>query len=200
MGLADRLDTLVGLFAVGIRPSGAADPWGLRRAALSVVLTLVGKGLSLSLTEAIAATAEQLPVQVPFGVQREVLDYIVGRYQGYLRDQGYDHAPVLAVLNARGSNPYLALQTLHELVPYMAEPDWGAVLDQYAYPVRPGPLDHLRVVQRAEALFLEVDETNAPAIALYRRLGFHQVGHRPNYYRSVEHGPTGALVMRRDLR
>ncbi|TIV89777.1 MAG: GNAT family N-acetyltransferase, partial [Mesorhizobium sp.] len=41
--------------------------------------------------------------------------------------------------------------------------------------------------QRAEALFLEVDETNAPAIGLYRRLGFIQVGHRPNYYRSTEH-------------
>jgi ribosomal-protein-alanine N-acetyltransferase len=54
--------------------------------------------------------------------------------------------------------------------------------------------------QRAEALFLEVDETNLPAIALYRRLGFRQVGQRPNYYRSPEHGPTGALVMRRDLR
>ncbi|MDG4899830.1 MAG: ribosomal-protein-alanine N-acetyltransferase [Mesorhizobium sp.] len=54
--------------------------------------------------------------------------------------------------------------------------------------------------QRAEALFLEVDETNTPAIALYRRLGFRQVGQRPNYYRSTEHGPTGALVMRRDLR
>ncbi|RWM94093.1 MAG: ribosomal-protein-alanine N-acetyltransferase [Mesorhizobium sp.] len=54
--------------------------------------------------------------------------------------------------------------------------------------------------QRAEALFLEVDETNTPATALYRRLGFRQVGQRPNYYRSTEHGPTGALVMRRDLR
>ena len=44
VGLADRLDTLVGLFAVGIRPSGAADPWGLRRAALSLMQLLLGKG------------------------------------------------------------------------------------------------------------------------------------------------------------
>jgi ribosomal-protein-alanine N-acetyltransferase len=50
--------------------------------------------------------------------------------------------------------------------------------------------------QRAEALFLEVDETNIAAIALYRRMGFRQVGKRPGYYQS----DRGALVMRRDLR
>ena len=54
--------------------------------------------------------------------------------------------------------------------------------------------------ERAEALFLEVDETNTPALALYRRLGFREVGKRPAYYGTREDGRRGALVMRRDLR
>jgi ribosomal-protein-alanine N-acetyltransferase len=54
--------------------------------------------------------------------------------------------------------------------------------------------------QRAQALFLEVDETNKPAITLYRRLGFREVGKRPAYYQADDNRKVNALVMRRDLR
>lgn len=54
--------------------------------------------------------------------------------------------------------------------------------------------------ERAEALFLEVDETNAAAISLYRRLGFREVARRPGYYEhQAGQRRTDALVMRRDL-
>jgi len=51
----------------------------------------------------------------------------------------------------------------------------------------------------ARAVFLEVDETNMPAIRLYRRAGFQDVGRRPNYYAVPGGKPAAALVLRRDL-
>jgi len=49
------------------------------------------------------------------------------------------------------------------------------------------------------AVFLEVDETNTPALRLYRRAGFREVGRRPNYYATPGAQPAAALVLRRDL-
>jgi len=51
----------------------------------------------------------------------------------------------------------------------------------------------------ARAVFLEVDEHNAPAIRLYARAGFREVARRPNYYPSATGGAANALVLRRDL-
>jgi ribosomal-protein-alanine N-acetyltransferase len=50
------------------------------------------------------------------------------------------------------------------------------------------------------AVFLEVEEGNEPALKLYRRAAFRQVGHRPNYYPQPDAKPAAALVLRRDLR
>ena len=54
--------------------------------------------------------------------------------------------------------------------------------------------------ERAESLFLEVDETNTAAIALYRRLGFRKVGQRKAYYDAGDGSKNAALVMRLDLK
>ncbi len=51
-----------------------------------------------------------------------------------------------------------------------------------------------------EAMFLEVDDGNAPALGLYRKLGFEKAGERPAYYTDEQGRRTSALVMRRDLR
>lgn len=51
----------------------------------------------------------------------------------------------------------------------------------------------------AHSVFLEVDENNTPAIRLYRRAGFREVGRRPNYYPGADGKPATALVLRRDL-
>jgi len=136
VGLADRLDTLVGLFAVGIRPTGGADPWGLRRAALGIVQVLVERRLSLSLAQAISAAAEQLPVTVEPKVLRDVQEFVIRRLEGYLRDAGYRYDAVQAVLAEQGDDPNGAREALDALAPWLERPDWETLLDNYARCIR----------------------------------------------------------------
>jgi glycyl-tRNA synthetase beta chain len=90
LALADRLDTLVGIFAIGKDPSGAKDPFALRRAALGLLRILVERELPLALTPllnaAAATVAERVP-EAPEAVPR-VRAYILERLRGYLLDQG----------------------------------------------------------------------------------------------------------------
>ncbi len=136
VGLADRLDTLVGLFSVGIQPSGAADPWGLRRAALGLIQLLVEKERSLPLPEAISLAADLLPVKASEEALRDVADFVAQRLRGYLLDRGYRHDLVDAVLNERGYDPCLAHHTVQDLSRWVDRGDWSALLDSYARCVR----------------------------------------------------------------
>ncbi len=136
VGLADRLDSLVGLFAAGLEPTGNADPFGLRRAALGIVQTLIGKQLNLDLGDAVAAAAMLQPIDVSADVQQSVLNFIAGRLHVVLRDSGYRHDVVEAVLAEAASDPFKAATYAAQLGDHVLMPDWEQVLDAYARCVR----------------------------------------------------------------
>ena len=82
VAIADKLDTLAGIFAIGQKPSGTKDPFGLRRAALGVVRTLIERRLDLDLREFIDRAVALQPVQSPTAAA-EVYDYVMERLRAY---------------------------------------------------------------------------------------------------------------------
>jgi len=136
VGLADRLDSLVGLFAVGLSPTGSADPYGLRRAALGLVQLLAEKGISLSLSQAFRAAAGLLPVDVPAEGLAAVQDFTVQRLRGWLLDAGYRFDLVDAVLAERADNPHQALATVRSLSEWAQRPEFARLLTTFSRPSR----------------------------------------------------------------
>ncbi len=136
IGLADRMDSLVGLFAVGLSPTGSNDPYGLRRAALGMVQILAEKGISLSLKQAFRRTADLLPVEANAEQMAAAHDFVVQRLRGWLLDQGFRHDLVDAALVEHADNPYQALQTVRSLSEWAERPEFTTLLTAYSRPSR----------------------------------------------------------------
>jgi len=132
VGLANRLDSIAGLFAVGLEPSGSADPFGLRRDALGIVQNLAEAGLSFSVRDGVAEAARLLPIAAPQEAQDKAVAFIAGRLENWLRDLGYPYDVVQAVLAERGDDPATARQTVAALADVVAQSDWPGVLTAYA--------------------------------------------------------------------
>ena len=136
LGLADRLDSLIGLFAVDLKPTGAADPFGLRRAALGVVQTLVGHEMRFDLHAGLRAAAALFSSPVAEQALNDALDFIVERLRVVLREAGHRYDVVDAILAERGHDPYLATQSVADLGDWVIRDDWMDLLNAYARCVR----------------------------------------------------------------
>jgi len=136
VGIADRLDSLAGLFAAGLAPSGNKDPFAQRRAALGLVQSFLVWELDFDLAPAIHAAASHLSVQSDSTSRQAVIDFIVERLRNTLLDQGRRYDVVDAVLAAQGSNPWNAAQAIKSLDAWVARPDWRTILPAYARCVR----------------------------------------------------------------
>ena len=136
LALADRCDSLLGLFAAGLAPRGSNDPFALRRAALGIIETLIANRTSCDLRRLLRLAGPLLPVTGDDATQEAVLQFIAGRLDGVLRDRGYPASVVKAVLAAQGHDPYAASQAAHELNDALAAADWPALLAAYSRCVR----------------------------------------------------------------
>ncbi len=93
LAIADKLDTLVAIFGIGQAPSGARDPFGLRRAALGVLRILIENRLELDLRETLTLAVNPFPAGVlRDDTSQQVYDYMMERLRGYYVDQSHGQA------------------------------------------------------------------------------------------------------------
>ena len=100
VALADKLETLVGIWGIGLQPTGEKDPFALRRHALGAVRMILEKKLPLSLSETLSAVQTQFTDndQVKNSVEA-VQAFMIDRLKGMLKEQGYTPAHIEAVLS-----------------------------------------------------------------------------------------------------
>lgn len=168
LALADRLDSIVGCFGVGLIPTGSEDPYGLRRAAQGVVQILLQRDARLSLAAAVQeaqaayGTAEG---QAAEATRREVLDFLRARTQALLVERGLPPEVVEAVLSAGSDDVGDALRRAEALAVMRREADFGelSVAFRRVVGIIPKgfdrPVELPRLVEGAErALFAQASE------------------------------------------
>ncbi len=105
VALADRIDTLVGIFGIGQKPTGEKDPYALRRASLGVLRIMIEQKLSLNLAQLLNVAAENYGDKLTEQNTHEVLKYIMERLVNYYADQGIGKDIVVAVLASDNTSP-----------------------------------------------------------------------------------------------
>ncbi len=114
VALADKLDTLVGFFAIDEKPTGSKDPFALRRAALGVIRLILQNDIRLSLRDAIAQSfeyyANEVPETVDVGeVSDALMAFVADRLKVHLREEGVRHDHIDAVFALSGEDDLVRL-------------------------------------------------------------------------------------------
>lgn len=109
VALADKLETLAGMFGIGNLPTGDKDPFALRRHALGVIRMLVERALPLPPTQLIAMAFAAFPDGMTKDATEPLGQFLVDRLKGYLRDSGFSAGEVDAAIHAQGMQTWAEL-------------------------------------------------------------------------------------------
>jgi glycyl-tRNA synthetase beta chain len=106
VALADKLDTLVGIFGIGQIPKGDKDPFALRRASIGVLRIIVEKQLELDLVDLVEASIQTFGDKIKTdGLNPAVTDFVLARFKAWYAEQGVNASVVQAVLINRPTRP-----------------------------------------------------------------------------------------------
>ena len=122
VALADKLDSLVGIYAAAGAPSGDKDPYGLRRAALSILRILIEKDHSLDLRDLISLTSatymELQGLEIDTETQANIVDFVQGRLLPLYQSQNVATLPIKSVLAVSSNKPLDFHQRLMAIVAF----------------------------------------------------------------------------------
>jgi len=106
VAIADKLDSLVGIFGIGQAPKGDKDPFALRRAAIGALRIMVEKQLPLDLLDIIAASVATFGDKLSHAaVAEDVVEFMLGRFRAWYEAEGFGVDVIQAVLARRPTNP-----------------------------------------------------------------------------------------------
>ena len=182
LAVADRLDSLAGLFAVGLAPSGSNDPFALRRAAIQLVENLIANARDFDLRAALREAAALLPASADEETITETLQFIAGRLEVLLREQGLPAHAVRAVLAEQAHNPYAAARAAAALSEAVAAAAWPQTLDAYARCVRITRDQEQQYELRPDAFALPAEQA---LLTAYREAAASQDGTVPTLVASL---------------
>jgi glycyl-tRNA synthetase beta chain len=128
LAIAEKIDTLVGIFAVGLIPTGDKDPYALRRAALGILRTIIENKLNINIIELTEfASAQIKTVSGQTADQSEtadrVIDFIFDRLKGYCLDHGYTADEFDAVISVNPAEPLDFMQRLQAVKAFRQLPE-----------------------------------------------------------------------------
>ncbi len=126
VALADKLETLVGMFGIGNAPTGDKDPFALRRHALGVIRMLIEKDVALGLPELLALSAPVFGDKITGGADA-LIDFVYDRLSGSLREQGFSAQEVDAVMALRPARLGQVSQFLSAVRAFAALPESPAL-------------------------------------------------------------------------
>ncbi|MCK5872550.1 MAG: glycine--tRNA ligase subunit beta, partial [Methylococcales bacterium] len=124
LSLADKLDTLTGIFSAGFIPTGDKDPYGLRRASLGILRILIENKLPLNVIALIDAALKQYPHEFNFEkTKQQITHFVYERLKGYCLEKGFKIDTFEAVMALKPSQPLDFMQRLHAVKEFRNLPE-----------------------------------------------------------------------------